>query len=78
MTYSYKKNRCFINTWKSRGSIQGGNGVKTELHVLRRGQPMGLPYLNDLTVDGPSNTSEMCPTFHEFTGVKYLYNIGWP
>ena len=36
----------------SRGSIPGGNGVKTELHVLRKGHEMGLPSLNDLAVDG--------------------------
>ena len=31
-----------------RGSIPGENGVKTELHVLRK----GVPYLNDLAVGG--------------------------
>ena len=36
----------------ARGSIPGGNGGKTELHVLRKGQYMGVPSLNDLTVDG--------------------------
>ena len=36
----------------ARGSIPGGNGVKTELHVLLKGQIMGVPSLNDLTVDG--------------------------
>ena len=33
-------------------SIPGGDGVKTELHVLRKGQLMGLPSLNDLNADG--------------------------
>ena len=27
----------------ARGSISSGNGVKTELHVLRKGQYMGVP-----------------------------------
>ena len=36
----------------ARGSIPSGNGVKTELHVLRKGQQMGVPSLNDLNVDG--------------------------
>ena len=36
----------------ARGSIPGGNGVFTELHVLRKGQLMGVPSLNDLAVDG--------------------------
>ena len=35
-----------------RGSIPYGNGVKTELHVLRKEQKMGVPSLNDLAVDG--------------------------
>ena len=34
------------------GSIPGGNGVKTELHILRMGQLMRVPSLNDLAVDG--------------------------
>ena len=47
-------------TWRSgsvmdchataRGSIPDGSGVKTELDVLRKGQYMGEPYLNDLAV----------------------------
>ena len=38
----------------ARGSIPGGNGeqVFTELYVLRKGQYMGVPSLNDLAVDG--------------------------
>ena len=36
----------------ARGSIPGGNGVKTELHLLHKGQKMGVPSLNELTVDG--------------------------
>ena len=30
----------------ARGSIPVGNGVKTELHVLRKGQSTGVPSLN--------------------------------
>ena len=30
-------------------------GVKTELHVLRKGQLMGVPSLNDLAEDGTLN-----------------------
>ena len=36
----------------ARGSIPGGNGVKTELYVLRKRQLMGVPSLNDLAIDG--------------------------
>ena len=36
---------------KTRGSIPGGNVVKTELYVLRKGEQMGVPSLNDLAVD---------------------------
>ena len=36
----------------ARGSIPGWNGVKTELHVLRKGHLMGVASLNDLAVDG--------------------------
>ena len=36
----------------ARGSIPGRNGVFTELHVLRKGQLMGVPSLNDLAVEG--------------------------
>ena len=36
----------------ARGSIHGGNGVFTELHVLRQGQVMGMPSLNDIAVEG--------------------------
>ena len=32
----------------ARGSIPVGNGVKTKLHVLRKGQLKGLPSINDL------------------------------
>ena len=41
----------------ARGSIPGGNGLFTELHVLRKGQYMGVPSLNDLAVDGTQNTN---------------------
>ena len=34
----------------ARGSIPGGNGVKNELHVLRKEQLLGVPSLNDLAV----------------------------
>ena len=33
------------------GSIPGGNVIFTKLHVLRKGQYMGVPSLNDLAVD---------------------------
>ena len=36
----------------ARGSIPGGNSVFTKLHVLCKGQLMGVPSLYDLTVDG--------------------------
>ena len=36
----------------ARDLIPGGNGVFTELHVLRKGQSMGVPSLNDLAVEG--------------------------
>ena len=36
----------------ARGSIPGGTGVFTELHVLCKGQLMGVMSLNDLTVKG--------------------------
>ena len=41
----------------ARGSIRNGNGVFTELHVLRKGQRMGVPSLNDLAVDGTQLTN---------------------
>ena len=41
----------------TRGSIPGGDGVKTELHVLHKGQYMGVLFLNDLIVDGTLNTT---------------------
>ena len=37
---------------KARGSIPVGDGEKTELHVLRKEQLMGVPSPNDLAVDG--------------------------
>ena len=45
---------CYATAW---GSIPGGNGVKTELHILRKTVPSqgivnGWPSLNDLAVDG--------------------------
>ena len=42
----------------ARGSIPDGNGVKTELHVLRKGQQIGVPSLNDFAVDGMLNTTK--------------------
>ena len=36
----------------ARGSISSGNDVTTELHVLRKGQKIEAPSLNDLAVDG--------------------------
>ena len=36
----------------ARGSIPGGNGVFTKLHILRKGQEMGVPSLNDHAVEG--------------------------
>ena len=41
----------------ARGSIPGRNGLFIELHVLRKGQLMGVPSLNDLAVDGTLNTT---------------------
>ena len=41
----------------TRGTIPGGDGVKTELQVLRKGQLMGVPSLNDLAVDGTLNAT---------------------
>ena len=35
----------------ARGSIPGGNGVKTEPHILRKGHSIGVSSLNDLAVD---------------------------
>ena len=37
-------------------SIPGGDSVKTELHVLRKGQLMGVPSLNDFN-NVPLNTT---------------------
>ena len=42
----------------ARGSILGGNGIYTELHVLRKGQQMGVPSLSDLAVEGTLNTNK--------------------
>ena len=36
----------------ARGSIPDGNGVKTEVYVLRKGQKVGVLSLNDLAIDG--------------------------
>ena len=36
----------------ARGSIPGGNGVKSELYIICKGQLMAVPSLNDLTVEG--------------------------
>ena len=41
----------------ARGSKPGGYSVKTELFVLRKGQKMGVPSLNDIAVDGMLNTT---------------------
>ena len=40
------------------GSIPGWDGVFTELHVLRKGQSLGVPSLNDLAVYGTLNTNK--------------------
>ena len=58
---------AYIMAWRSdcamdfhattRSSIPGGNSVKTELHVLRKGQQMGAPFPNDLVVDGTLHTT---------------------
>ena len=53
----------------AQGSIPGRNGVKTELHVLRKGL-WGLPSLNDLAVDGTLNTT------NQPTNIKYLQTVG--
>ena len=45
----------------ARGSIPGGNGVVTELHVFHKGQEIGVPYLNDLAVDGIRKTQQTKP-----------------
>ena len=42
---------------EARSSIPSDYGVKTEVHVLRKEQQMGLPSLNDLAVDGTLNTT---------------------
>ena len=42
-------------------------GVFIELHVLRKGQLMGVPSLNDLAVDGTLNTT------NQPTNIKMLY-----
>ena len=39
----------------AKGSIPTENGVKTEHHVLLKGQEMGVPSLNDLAADGTLN-----------------------
>ena len=41
----------------TQGSIPSGYGVKTKLHVLHKGQQMGVPSLNDLAVDGTIYTT---------------------
>ena len=43
----------------ARGSNPGRNGVFIELHVLRKGQQMGVPSLNDLAVNGTLNTTNI-------------------
>ena len=53
------RNDSIIDCHKTpRGSIPDGNGVKTELHILCKGQLMGVPSLNDLAVDGTSNINQ--------------------
>ena len=48
----------------ARGSIPGLDGVFIELHVLRKGQKMGVPSLNDLAVDGTLNTTKQPNKIH--------------
>ena len=43
----------------ARGSIPGGNGIITKLHVLCKGQLIGMPSLNDLAVYGTLNTTNL-------------------
>ena len=49
----------------ARGSIPGGYGVKTELHIFRKGQYIGVPSLNDLAIDGALNTTNQ-PTSQQY------------
>ena len=50
--------RCVMDCHATaRGSIPSGNSVKTEIQVLRKGQLMGVPSLNDLAVNGMLNTT---------------------
>ena len=53
MALNYLCSGCVMDCHvMARGSIPGGDGLKTELHFLLKGQQMGVPSLNDLTVDG--------------------------
>ena len=56
----------------ARSSIPGGNGVKTELHVLRKGQLMGAPSLNGLAVDRTLNTIFQYITHVHFYKIKRI------
>ena len=47
----------------ARGSIPGRNGAFIEPHVLRKGQYMWVPSLNDLAVDGTLNTTNQTKLF---------------
>ena len=49
---AWRSGRVMDRHATARGSIPGWNSVLTELHVLRKGQEMGVPSLNDLAVDG--------------------------
>ena len=51
----------------TQGSIPGGDGVKTELHVLRKGQLMVALSLIDLAIDGMLKTTDQ-PTNQLYGG----------
>ena len=60
----------FVNA-TARGSIPGRNGVFIELHVLRKGQQMGVPSLNDLAVDGTLNTTNQPTNIRKYSDKQF-------
>ena len=50
------------------------SGVKTELHILYKGQLIGVPSLNDLAVDWMLNTTNQ-PTYIQFYKFSKLSGI---
>ena len=58
----------------ARGSIPGRNGVFIELHVLRKGQFMGVPSLNDLAVDGTLNTTNQPTKIYMYVSPYFQIN----